>query len=117
MLRQKSEESERWFKTVWFLVLVAVLLILAVFAVVALCLRRTSGDRTVFVRERDPLPMRPKSRSTAASSSSNYTPSEAHFNLGMVSSLRCLYYTSSPRDALPIFQNFTQIIIQGLCPK
>lgn len=87
ILRQKSEESDTWYKTVWFLVVIAVLLILAVFAVVALCLRRTSGDRTVFVRERDPLPVRPKSRSTAASMSSNYTPSEAHFNL--VSTIGC----------------------------
>ena len=82
--RQESEESDTWYKAVWFLVLLAVFLILAVFAVVALCLRRTSGDRTVFVRDRDPLPVRPKSRSGGVSLSSNYTPSEAHFNLGMV---------------------------------
>lgn len=86
---QKSEESDTWYKTVWFLVIIAVFLILAVFGVVALCLRRTSGDRTVFVRERDPLPVRPKSRSTAASFSSNYTPSEAQFNLGMVRTIYC----------------------------
>ena len=54
------------------------------FAVVALCLRRTSGDRTVYVRERDPLPVRAKSRSGLASMSSDYTPSEAYFNVGMV---------------------------------
>ncbi|XP_028396319.1 LOW QUALITY PROTEIN: usherin-like [Dendronephthya gigantea] len=81
---QSQDDDNIWYETVWFLVLIAVLLILVVFSVVALCLRRTSGDRTVFVRERDPLPVRVKSRSAAASLSSNYTPSEAHFNLALV---------------------------------
>ena len=81
---QIQDNNDTWYKTVWFLALIAVLLILVVFSVVALCLRRTSGDRTVFVRERDPLPVRVKSRSVDPSLSSNYTPSEAHFNLGLV---------------------------------
>ena len=111
ILRQKSEESDTWYKTVWFLVVIAVLLILAVFAVVALCLRRTSGDRTVFVRERDPLPVRPKSRSTAASMSSNYTPSEAHFNLGMVSTISCCNLSLNTVSVLYHLNIFRLIII------
>lgn len=80
-----NQKNDTWYTTVWFIAVIAVLLILAVFAVVALCLRRTTDDRKVFIRDRDPLPVRPKSRSTVESDGSTYTLSEARFNLGMVS--------------------------------
>ncbi|KAM7427129.1 laminin subunit [Porites harrisoni] len=54
----------------------ALVAILILFILLALCLWRTSGNRTVYVRDREPLPPRTKLRSRPPSMSSLYTSSD-----------------------------------------
>lgn len=65
-----------WYRAIWFIALIVLFAIIILFALLALCLRRRSGDRTVYVREREPLPPRTKMRSRPPSMSSLYTSSD-----------------------------------------
>lgn len=49
-----------WYKTVWFLALCALAGVLAIFLLLVCYCRSCKGDRTVYVRQREPLPIKNK---------------------------------------------------------
>ena len=97
-------DSEEWYSSAWFIAVMALVAILILFILLALCLWRTSGNRTVYVRDREPLPPRTKLRSRPPSMSSLYTSSDRKNGSMIVSSFlfclsrqRCLKSTISRR--------------------
>ena len=68
--------SEEWYRSVWFIAVMALIAIIILFVFLACCLYRSSGSRTVYVRDREPLPPRTKIRSRPPSMSSLYTSSD-----------------------------------------
>jgi len=68
--------SDEWYRSAWFIAVMALVAIIILFILLALCLLRTSGSRTVYVRDREPLPPRTKLRSRPPSMSSLYTSSD-----------------------------------------
>lgn len=81
--------SEDWYRSVWFIAVMALIAIIILFVILAFCLYRSSGNRTVYVRDRDPLPPRPKTRSRPPSMSSLYTSSDRKNGSMIVSSGLC----------------------------
>lgn len=68
--------SDEWYRSAWFIAVMALVAIIILFILLAFCLWRTSGSRTVYVRDREPLPPRTKLRSRPPSMSSLYTSSD-----------------------------------------
>ena len=52
--------STEWYKTVWFLALCALLFILLLLILIACFCLGYRKNRAVYVRQRDPLPIKPK---------------------------------------------------------
>ena len=90
------------------LALLGLAVALVLLILIGLCLRRFSGDMNMYVRERDPLPLRLKSKSgsqTAGSKSSLDAMSETKFRyLG----------TPSPSRKVDMFYIFLLISSPGL---
>ena len=74
--RAPQTSSEEWYRSVWFIAVMALIAIIILFVLLACCLYRSSGGRTVYVRDREPLPPRTKIRSRPPSMSSLYTSSD-----------------------------------------
>lgn len=51
-----STGENPWYKTVWFLALCALAFVLLVFLIIVCCCRGYRRGRTVYVRQREPLP-------------------------------------------------------------
>ena len=54
--------ADAWYQQVWVLALLGLAAALIVLILIVLIFRRFSGDVQVFIREREPLPIRPKSK-------------------------------------------------------
>ena len=67
----------------------ALVAIIILFVFLACCLYRSSGNRTVYVRDREPLPPRTKIRSRPPSMSSLYTSSDRKNGSMIVSPCLC----------------------------
>ena len=80
--------SEKWYRSVWFIAVMALIAIIILFVFLACCLYRSSGSRTVYVRDREPLPPRTKLRSRPPSMSSLYTSSDRKNGSMIVSQFR-----------------------------
>ena len=76
-----STGTSEWYQKGWVLALFGLAAALVLLILIGLCLRRFQGDMNVYVRERDPLPTRPKSKlgSQTGSRSSLYDMSERKF--------------------------------------
>ena len=82
----RTDTSGEWYTSVWFIAVMALIAIIILFVLLACCLYRTSGSRTVYVRDREPLPPRTKIRSRPPSMSSLYTSSDRKNGSMIVSS-------------------------------
>lgn len=80
--------SDKWYRSVWFIAVMALIAIIILFVFLACCLYRSSGSRTVYVRDREPLPPRTKIRSRPPSMSSLYTSSDRKNGSMIVSQFR-----------------------------
>lgn len=68
--------TNEWHKSVWFIAVMALVAIIILFLLIFCCMWKSTGGRTVFVRDREPLPPRTKLRSRPPSMSSLYTSSD-----------------------------------------
>ena len=84
--------SDKWYRSAWFIAVMSLVAIIILFILLALCLWRTSGSRTVYVRDREPLPPRTKLRSRPPSMSSLYTSSDRKNGSILVSSCLLLLF-------------------------
>ncbi|XP_066923568.1 usherin-like [Clytia hemisphaerica] len=67
-----------WYRTVWFLALCALAGLLIIFLIIVCCCRGYGRNRTVYVRQRDPLPR--KAKFGARSTTDNYLNNNGQFS-------------------------------------